>query len=146
MGTAGASASAPTSPSTPSSSRKPSGLIEVTDVNQASLRLFAGRPQEAAPAAAWTVVLDAVSRAAVAETIVAIDEGRNDIEAESSAVTLERTEAVPHREDPHSARPTSAYPSMLVSLIDITARKEAEERERQSDDSSFTASSILPPT
>jgi PAS domain S-box-containing protein len=106
------------------------GLVEVTDVNRASLRLFeaARREQLAGP---LSTVLDAVSRAAMVETILAIDEGTSDIEQESTALTLKgrRLSLIVKAHIPPA---DAAYPSMLVSLIDITARKEAEDRERRS--------------
>ena len=50
------------------------GLIEVTDVNQASLRMFAARDKKQL-LGPLNIALDTVSRAALLETIVAIDEG-----------------------------------------------------------------------
>ncbi|MGA2378713.1 MAG: PAS domain S-box protein [Spirochaetia bacterium] len=106
------------------------GLIEVTDVNQASLRLFEADRKEQL-LGPLNVVLDAVSRAALGETILAIDEGRSDVEAESTAVTLngKKLSLIVRS---HIPLADAAYPRMLVSLVDITARKEAEERERRS--------------
>jgi PAS domain S-box-containing protein len=104
-------------------------LIEVTDVNQASLRLFeADRKQQLL--GPLSAVLDAVSQAALADTILAIDEGQSDIEAESSALTL-TGKKLSLIAKTHIPPANAAYPCMIVSLIDITARKEAEERERQ---------------
>ena len=105
-------------------------LIVVTNVNQACLLLFEADTKEHL-LGPLNIVLDSVSRIAPAETILAIDEGKGDIESESSAITrsgrklflIVRT---------HIPPADAAYPSMLVSLIDITARKESEERERRS--------------
>ena len=106
------------------------GLIDVTDVNRASLHLFEAdrREQLLGP---LDIVLDAVSRAAIAETILAIDEGTSDLERESTALTLKgsRLSLIVKTHIPPA---DAAYPSMLVSFIDITARKQAEERERLS--------------
>ena len=56
-------------------------LVSVTDANLASVRLLEadGKSQLLGP-----ISLDVVSRAAIAETILAIDEGRSDIEAETT--------------------------------------------------------------
>ena len=105
-------------------------LIQVIDVNQASLRLFEADRKEQL-IGPLDRVLDDVSRGAAVETILAIDDGRTDIEVESSAVTLKGKKLALLAKS-HIPPADAAYPSMLVSLIDITARKEAEERERRS--------------
>ena len=104
------------------------GLIEVTDVNEASVRLFeaGSRQQLLGP---LTTVLNTVSRAALAETILAFVEGKSEIEAETSAVTL-KGRNLSLIAKTHIPPAGAAYSNMLVSLIDITARKEAEDRER----------------
>lgn len=106
------------------------GLIVVTDVNQASLRLFEAdrREQLLGP---LNVVLDSVSWASFGDMILAIAEGDSEIEVESAAITLKgrKLSLIVKR---HIPPVDAAYPFMLVSLIDITARKQAEERERQS--------------
>jgi len=107
-----------------------SALIDVTDVNLASLRLFEADRKEQL-LGPLNIVLDAVSRAALADTLLAIDEGRSDIESESSAVTLSGKKLSLIVKS-HIPAVDAAYPFMLVSLIDITARKQAEERERRS--------------
>jgi len=106
------------------------GLIDVTDVNAASVRLFEAnnKRQLLGP---LNVVLNAVSPAALAEMILAIDEGGGDIEAETCAVTLNGRNLFLIAKT-HTPAAGAAYPRMLVSLIDITARKEAEDRERAS--------------
>ncbi|HET6485205.1 MAG TPA: PAS domain-containing protein, partial [Spirochaetia bacterium] len=99
-------------------------LIDVTDVNAASLRLFEAenKSQLLGP---LSVVLDAVSRRALAETIVAIDEGRSDVEAESSALTLKgnRLEILVRTRIPPAG---ADYDRMLVTIVDITERSRAE--------------------
>jgi PAS domain S-box-containing protein len=105
-------------------------LIEVTDVNQASVLLFEADTKEQL-LGPLNIVLDSVSRTALAETILAIDEGKGDIESESSAITLNGRKLFLIVRT-HIPPADAAYPSMLVSLIDITARKEAEQRELQS--------------
>jgi PAS domain S-box-containing protein len=105
-------------------------LIEVTDVNLASLRLFEADHKEQL-LGSLNVVLDGVSRAALCDTILAIDEGKSDIEVESGALTLKGGKLSLIVKS-HIPPADAAHPSMLVSLIDITARKEAEERERKS--------------
>ena len=104
--------------------------IDLLDVNQASVRLF-----EAASKDQLIGTLDKVLReatpAAVAESIVAVYEGRTQVEVESTALTVKGRRLhllvkiyVPPPEAPGA-------PS-IISLIDITDRKEAEERERRS--------------
>jgi PAS domain S-box-containing protein len=105
------------------------GLIKVADVNQASLRLFEAdrKDQLLGP---LNIVLDRVSQEAFTATIVAMDEGKTEIESESTARTLKGkwlSLIVKTRIPPADA----AHPSMLVSIIDITARKEAEDRYRE---------------
>ena len=106
-------------------------LIEVTDVNQASLRMFAAS-QKKQLLGPLNIVLDAVSRAALLDTIVAVDEGRNEVESESDAVALDgrKLSLIVKTHIPPAA---AAYPSMLVSLIDITERKAAEKRARDNE-------------
>ena len=57
--------------------------------------------------------------------------GKRDLEAESTALTL-KGKKLSLIVKSHIPLADAAYPRMLVSLIDITARKEAEERERLS--------------
>ena len=106
------------------------GLIEVTDVNETSLRLFEAESKEQL-LGSLSIVLDAVSGPALTETIIAIHEGTRDIETESNALTLKgrRLSLIVRTHIPPA---DAAYSSMLVSLIDVTARREAEERERRS--------------
>jgi PAS domain S-box-containing protein len=103
-------------------------LINVTDVNQVSLRLFEADRKEQL-LGPLDVVLGAVSRAALGETILAIDEGKGDIEVESSGLTLKGRKLFLVVKS-HIPPADADYPHMLVSLIDVTARREAEKRER----------------
>jgi PAS domain S-box-containing protein len=105
-------------------------LIEVTDVNKASLLLFEADRKEQL-LGPLDIVLDTVSWTALGDTIFAIDEGRTEVEVESSAVTLKgrRLSLIVKA---HIPLADAAYPRMVVSLIDITARKDAEKRERES--------------
>jgi PAS domain S-box-containing protein len=105
-------------------------LIKVTDVNQASLRLFEAERKEQL-LGPLDMVLGAVLRTAVTETLLAIDEGRNDVETESTALTL-KGNTLFLLVKTHIPPEGASYPSMLVSLIDITARKRAVEKEQQS--------------
>ena len=107
------------------------GLIEVTDVNQASLRMFAARDKKQL-LGPLNIVLVTVSRAALLETIVAVDEGRNEVESESDALSLDGRK-LSLIVKTHIPPADVAYPSMLVSLIDITDRKAAEKRARDNE-------------
>jgi PAS domain S-box-containing protein len=107
------------------------GLIDVIDVNQATLRLFEADRKEQL-LGPLPQVLDAVSRMALGDTILAIDEGKTDLEAESTALTL-KGKKLSLIVKTHIPLADAGYPCMLVSLIDITARKQAEERARQSE-------------
>jgi PAS domain S-box-containing protein len=104
------------------------GLIEVTDVNQASLRLFEADRKEQL-LGPLDFVLDAVSQAALSDTILAIDEEKSDVKADSTAVTL-KGRRLSLLVKTHIPAAHAAYPHMIVSLIDLTARREAEERYR----------------
>ncbi len=106
------------------------GLIEVIDVNQATLRLFEAERKEQL-LGPLDRVLAINDRAAFTETILAIGEARNEVELESTALTLKgkKLSLIVKGNIP---REDAAYPFMLVSLVDITARRQAEERERQS--------------
>jgi PAS domain S-box-containing protein len=103
------------------------GLIEVTDVNRASLQLFEADRKEQL-LGPLNLVLDAVSRAALVDTIFAIDEGKSEVESESSARTL-NGRSLSLIVKSHIPASHATYNRMLVSLIDITARKNAEQRE-----------------
>jgi len=74
-------------------------LIEVTDVNQASVLLFEADTKEHLLGPLNTV-LDSVSRTALAETILAIDEGKGDIESESCN-NPEREKTIPDSQNAH---------------------------------------------
>ena len=104
-------------------------LIEVTRVNEACVRLFEADKKEQL-LGPLDIVLNVVSQTALGDTILAIDEGKVDIEVESSAVTLKGRKLFLVAKS-HIPTADAVYDRMLVSLIDITARKEAEERERQ---------------
>jgi PAS domain S-box-containing protein len=105
-------------------------LIEVTDVNRATLRLCEAerKGQLLGP---LSYFLDTDFRVAIKAMILAIAEGKEDVEAEST-VTTRTGKRISVIVKSHIPQPGAAHPSMLVSLIDITARKEAEERERLS--------------
>jgi PAS domain S-box-containing protein len=107
------------------------GLIDVIDVNQAALHLFEADRKEQL-LGPLPQVLDTVSRVAFGDEILAIDEGKTDLEVESTALTL-KGKNLSLIVKIHIPRADDVYPSMLVSLIDITARKQAAERERQSE-------------
>jgi PAS domain S-box-containing protein len=106
------------------------GLIEVADVNQATLRLFEADRKEQLLGPLNTV-LDPIATGAFKEIILAIDDGRSDVESESSGVTLCGKKLCLIAKS-HIPALDAAYPFMLVSLVDITARKQSEERERLS--------------
>ena len=108
------------------------GLIEVADVNQATLRLF-GAESKNQLLGPLDIVLDAVSIVALSETIVAIDEGQIDIESESSAVTFKgkRLSLLVKTYIPPANAP---YSKMIVSLIDVTEQKRVEDVLRDSEE------------
>ena len=96
-------------------------LIEVTDVNQASVLLFEADTKEHL-LGPLNIVLDSVSRTALAETILAIDEGKGDIESESSAITLNgrKLSLIVNRT---SLQPTQRIPACLsASSTSLHAR------------------------
>ena len=108
------------------------GLIDVTDVNQATLRLFEAesKNQLLGP---LNIVLDAVSQAALSETILAINEGRSDIESKSSAVTL-KGKRLSLTVKTYLPPPDAPYSRMIVSLIDVTEQKRVEDALRDSEE------------
>lgn len=106
------------------------GLIEVTDVNPATVRLFEAESREEL-LGPLHFELDPLTTQGIRGTVLAIDEGRSDIESELTMVT--RTgKQLSLIVQSHIPPAHAAHPSMIVSLIDITARKLAEQRERRS--------------
>jgi PAS domain S-box-containing protein len=101
------------------------GLIETTNVNQATLRLFEADRKEQL-LGPLRPDLGPSSRAAFEQTILAIDEGITDLEAESSVRTL-RGKKLSLIVKTHIPPADADYPSMLVNLVDITAQKRAQE-------------------
>ncbi|HET6450191.1 MAG TPA: PAS domain-containing protein, partial [Spirochaetia bacterium] len=107
------------------------GLIDVIDVNEATLRLLEVPRKEMLQGLSRAELTD-VSKAAMRETILAIDEGRTEVETESTVITASgRTLHLIARTYVPPAG--AAYDRMLISFLDVTARREAEERERRSD-------------
>jgi len=105
------------------------GLIEVTDVNQATLRLL-GIDRKEQLLGPMRTILSETARTAMNETILAIDEGKTEIEAESTISTADgRTLYLIAKTYVPPA--DSTYNRLVVTFIDFTARKQAEERERQ---------------
>ena len=101
------------------------GLIDVTDVNLATLRLFEAERKEQL-LGPLPRVLDAMSLAAFGDTILAIEEGKTDLEVQSTALTLKgkRLSLIVKTYVPLA---DAGYPCMIVSCIDITARMQAED-------------------
>jgi PAS domain S-box-containing protein len=100
------------------------GLIEVTDVNQATLQLFEADRKEQL-LGPIKLVLDPFSTIGFRDTILAIDEGRSDIESESTVVTL-KGKKLSVLVKSYIPAADAAYPLMLVSLIDVTGRRKVE--------------------
>ncbi len=102
--------------------------IRVIDVNDATLGLYEAESKEQLLGSleiTLNIDVDPVVREPLTEMICAIDEGRKKIQMESAARTLLGKPLslivrsyIPAEDD--------AFPSMLVSLIDITQRKKAE--------------------
>jgi PAS domain S-box-containing protein len=114
----------------PEFTQEAAGLIEVTDVNQATLRLM-GVDRKENLVGPIKAALNDTSRAAMNETIMAIDEGRTDIEVESSMPMADgkTVHLIAKTYIPPAGSPSDR---LLLSFIDITARKEAERREKES--------------
>jgi PAS domain S-box-containing protein len=99
-------------------------------VNQAALHLFEAERKEQL-LGPLHLVLHEISLPSLSAMILAVDEGTGDIETESTAVTL-RGRKLSLLVKSHIPPADAAYPFMVVSLIDISARTEAGQRERQS--------------
>ncbi|HTP57734.1 MAG TPA: PAS domain-containing protein, partial [Spirochaetia bacterium] len=104
--------------------------INLLDVNQASVRLFEAESKDQLIGTLDKVLRDATP-AAVAESIVAVYEGRTHVEVESTALTV-KGRRLQLLVEIYVPPPAAAEAPSIISLIDITARKEAEERERRS--------------
>ncbi len=107
-------------------------MIKAVNVNETTLRLYEARSKAELLGRLRTTLNmdDPVLIASLKASIVAISEGNVYFETESSAVTLTGkplriaiTCYVPGE--------TTVYPYMLVNVLDITERKEAEERIRE---------------
>jgi PAS domain S-box-containing protein len=100
--------------------------ITVIDVNDVTLSLYeADSREQLLGSLTATIDIDPIAAASLKEMIIAIDEGRKEIQTESTARTLRGNPLslivrsyIPAEDD--------EYPYMLVSLIDITQRKKAE--------------------
>jgi PAS domain S-box-containing protein len=105
------------------------GLVKIRDVNQATLRLFGARTK--------TELMQSLHDVFVAETatvfrdeLIAIAEGRATFEAEETVRTLqgERREVLINVAFPSA---DTGFERVLVTLIDISDRKAAEQAARQ---------------
>ncbi|HTZ50173.1 MAG TPA: PAS domain-containing protein [Spirochaetia bacterium] len=105
------------------------GLIEVTDVNEAAVRLV-GADRRESLLGPMRFPLTESARDAIGETVLAISEGRTELESES-VMTRPSGESVALIGRTYIPPRGSEYDRMVVTFIDITARKEAERREKE---------------
>jgi len=110
-------------------------LIRVVDVNHATLALYEVTSAESlrGPLAARLDLRDQAARASMRDNVLAIWEGRRYCEAESNAVTTtgKRIDIAIRMYIPPESDP---YPYMLVSVLDISARVQAEAALRKSEE------------
>jgi PAS domain S-box-containing protein len=108
--------------------RKAVHCIQVIDVNDAAIRLYEAEAKEDL-LGPLDRTLDADALAHFAESILAIAQGKGAYENESTARTL-RGKRLNLLVSTYIARETDVNSGMLVSVLDITARKKAEEKLR----------------
>ena len=114
----------PTWASHPSVLRKAIHSISVVDVNNATLQLYEAR-EKSELLGPLDRTLDAQSVHRVLKLIVAITEGKEEIETESTAVTFTGRK-LDLLIKSHIPAEGDEYPYVLVSIIDISARKSLE--------------------
>ena len=114
--------------------REAARLIEVTDVNDATLRLYgAPRKEDLLGPLDNTLDLDdPPTLSGMREEILVIAEGKSRFKHESTAVTPggKRLNIIV---EAHIPGPADSYPRMLVSILDITEQRRAEEALRESE-------------
>ncbi len=114
--------------------KKATDMIKVVDVNDATLKLYGveGKEDLRGPLARTLDPDDPVMLASLRETICNIEKGEIRFGRESTAVTPAGTKLnifiesyVPHKSDP--------YPYMIVSVLDITEQRRAQDAQRESE-------------
>src|SRR3989441_6651137 len=116
-------------------------MVKIVDVNAASLKLFAAETKDELLASLDKVFVDETAETFVDE-LVAIAEGRTFFEAETVLQTLrgERRTVLFTIAFP---TPSSRFDSVLVTVMDITERKQAEYLTRQVFETSPDAVSVV---
>jgi two-component system, cell cycle sensor histidine kinase and response regulator CckA len=111
-------------------------MIRVVDVNEATLRLYEtdNKADLIGPLATVFRLDTPVTRRSWIENLVAVAEGTEYFEVESAALTC-RDRPINVVVSSYIPRASEPYPYMLISVTDITARKEAEDRLRTSEES-----------
>jgi PAS domain S-box-containing protein len=115
--------------------------VQIVDVNMASLKLFAAETKDELLASLDKIFV-AETRAMFVEELVAIAEGRNFFEAETVLQTLtgERLTVLITIAFPMSS---ARFDSVLVTVMDITERKQAEYLTREVFESSPDAVAVI---
>ena len=103
--------------------------IQVIDVNKATLRLYEAERKEQL-LGPLKIALDEQAVESFREMIIALVEGRREIETESTAQSL-RGKKLSLITKSYLPAETDAYPYMLVNVIDITDRKLADAQVRR---------------
>ena len=104
-------------------------MIRVVDVNEATLRLYETKDKRdlIGPLASIFSLDTPLTRQSWIENLVAVAEGREYFEVESAALTF-RNRLLNIIVSSYIPRRDERYPYMLISVTDITARKQAEGR------------------
>ncbi len=110
------------------------GLVRVVDVNHSTLRMFGARSKRDL-VQNLTRVSDESTHEVFKEELLAIAEDRTEFETEITlrSLTGERIDAMISMRFPQSGQPDvpdSSFDSVLVSLTDITLRRQAEQAAR----------------
>jgi PAS domain S-box-containing protein len=107
------------------------GLVRILDVNEATLRMFGARAKEELLGSLHRIFLPETLSVFV-EELVAVAEGRTYMEAETVLRALggERLDVLFTLSFPSSRQ---GYRRALVSMVDLTARKRAEEALKESE-------------
>ncbi len=110
--------------------RKAAGMIKVVDVNEATLRMYGARTKEELLGSLYKVFTPE-SFDVFSEELIAIEKGKTYFEAEAVNKTLQgkRMDILITLSIPSG---TTGFKSLIVGIMDITARKQVEQELKES--------------